>query len=872
MNFGLSVLIVSALTGASIDARYPGAVTAYECDFEEASDDDFDGWPHGWVRRRAPGYPHYLKMQLSREPSPRGKQCFRFDLDGGAAAASSPPIDYDRGSEYLVEASLKTIDLKRDEAYVALRFLAADGRIVQSEVSPRLRSPEWQSLRIGPVYCEHPEATQVVVELHLEPGDGRDLRGAALFDDVWIGKLPRKSLRGSQPFNVFHVGEPVELSVTLTSLTQAEIRARLDLFDREGKPVSSDEQISTIKFSPDGRPEPRTVTWRPPIREPGYYRGRVVISDRNGLLREDATALVVVEPIDRLRPGSGSFLGDFGWSILEARDVPQADDLHVLLYEAGVRRLKYPVWFGATNTPEARKILRFVERLNVQGVAVIGTLTPLPLSSEGRDVPDLAAAQTFRDARERWLPIVEPAMFDLAFKVRGWQLGHDRDLGFLALPGAADRIAVVKKEFDRIEQDSQLGVAWSWLQELPPTKDPAMRFLSLIATPEMTADELGQMLDGGGFPEGVQRWVGLSALSRHEYSQSDRVRDLVDRMIAAKAHGAAAVFFVDPFSAEHGLMERSGSPTELFLPWRTIAASLDGAQSAGSITLPNGSENKLFLRSEDAVLVVSADKPTDETISLDGKLRVTDLWEKQIVTHAHDPAAGNAPTNEPGTKFAVGPMPLVVTGIERGSAAWDVAMKLERAQLREVFGTPQQTALIVRNTYAQPVQGKLTFVAPEGWIMRPAAFDVSLGVGEEVRLPLEITLPTAGETGDVLLRIDHDVTADRRRQFAVYRNVRIGVGDVLLEVETRYVGDVLEVEQRLVNNSQSAVSFRFNLFAPNQRRMRTHVVDLPPGGIDVQSYKMPEGKSLQGKTLWIRAEEIGGNRVLSERFAVGEEI
>ena len=134
---------------------------------------------------------------------------------------------------------------------------------------------------------------------------------------------------------------------------------------------------------------------------------------------------------------------------------------------------------------------------------------PIPVRLErrreiGRDAqPDLAAAQTFREARERWLPIVEPAMFDLAFKVRGWQLGHDRDLGFLALPGSGERIAVVKKEFDRIEQDAQLGVAWSWLQELPETQHPAMRFLSLIATPEMTADELGHMLDGAKLPSGV---------------------------------------------------------------------------------------------------------------------------------------------------------------------------------------------------------------------------------------------------------------------------------------------------------------------------------------------------------------------------------
>ncbi len=75
----------------------------------------------------------------------------------------------------------------------------------------------------------------MVVELHLEPGDGRDLRGSALFDDVWIGKLPRKSLRGSQPYNVFHVGEPIELDVTLTGLTAPEIKAKLDIYGPRGK-------------------------------------------------------------------------------------------------------------------------------------------------------------------------------------------------------------------------------------------------------------------------------------------------------------------------------------------------------------------------------------------------------------------------------------------------------------------------------------------------------------------------------------------------------------------------------------------------------------------------------------------------------------
>jgi hypothetical protein len=34
-------------------------------------------------------------------------------------------------------------------------------------------------------------------------------------------------------------------------------------------------------------------------------------------------------------------------------------------------------------------------------------------------------------------------------------------------------------------------------------------------------------------------------------------------------------------------------------------------------------------------------------------------------------------------------------------------------------------------------------------------------------------------------------------------------------------------------------------------------------------YRLPNGPSLQGRTLWIRGEEIDGARVLSERFTVG---
>lgn len=861
MNVFASLLIVAAVGGAPIDARYPGAVTVFQSDFEHDADLDFDGWPNGWVRRRGSRYPHYLKLGLSHEPSARGRQCFRFNLDGGAACVSSPPVDYDRGAEYLVDASIKTVGLRHDEAYVALLFLNASGQAVQTELSRRLQSDEWRPIRIGPVFCDHPDVRQIVVELHLEPSDGRDLRGAALFDDVWIGKLPRKTVRGSRPYNVFQVNEPIELGVTLTGVTIPEIHATLELFDRRGASLGVEERRSSLRPSEAAAAAPRTMTWTPALIEPGYYRGKVVVYGPDGVLREDETSLVIVEPIERLRSGTGSFLGDFGWSISETDDVPNAEELHALLPEAGVRRLKYPVWFAAADSPEARHVMRIVERLNVQGIAVIGTLMPRPADPDGREpATGVAAALTFRDAPSRWMPVVEPTLFDLAFKVRGWQLGNDRDLGFLALPGAPERIAAVKREFDRIEQDSQLGIPWSWLQELPPAGRDTLRFLSLSSSPELTAHELGAMLDGANLPEGVQPWVCLTALSRHEYSTADRVRDLVERMAAAKIHGAKAVFYVDPFSSEAGLMSPGGSPSELFLPWRAVATVLDGAEPAGAVRLPGESDNRVFLRTGDAVMIVMRDEPGTETVDLSGAPRVTDLWERNLEVQA----------TSQGAAFDVGPVPVIVTGLHRESTAWELAFRAEPPQLSEVFGTPQTLKLIVRNTFDRPVQGKITVVAPPEWTLRPAMFDVSLGYKEVIELPVEVTLPPGGDTHDALLRIEHDIAADRRRQFAVYRSIRIGDGEVRLEVDCRIVDNTVEIEQRLINNSSRSVSFRFNLFAPNQRRMRTVVNDLPPG-IDVQRYRLPDAHLLKGKTLWIRGEEIGGNRLLSERFTVGDD-
>ncbi len=144
MVMALELLIVSALVAAPNAATADGAPQArvkaaiapiYECNFGEKADADFDGWPDGWSRRRGPGYPHYLKIGIVKQPAGTGERGLRIDLDGGAAAAFSPPIAIDSRYAYLLEGVAKSEGLTHDVAYLTLSFLGSQRKVLQTFAS-----------------------------------------------------------------------------------------------------------------------------------------------------------------------------------------------------------------------------------------------------------------------------------------------------------------------------------------------------------------------------------------------------------------------------------------------------------------------------------------------------------------------------------------------------------------------------------------------------------------------------------------------------------------------------------------------------------------------------------------------------------------
>jgi hypothetical protein len=276
------------------------------------------------------------------------------------------------------------------------------------------------------------------------------------------------------------------------------------------------------------------------------------------------------------------------------------------------------------------------------------------------------------------------------------------------------------------------------------------------------------------------------------------------------------------------------------------------------LEFPRGSENRVFVRGDETVVVVWNSAPVDETVFLGDNIRQVDAWGQEVET---------APA-ETGRRIEVGPLPTFILGVDKELVRWQMSVTLDKTQLPSIFGAPHALTIKLRNGFDHTANGQVRVLATNGWRAEPDKFEIKLPAEMELRQKLQLTFPSTASCGRQRLRFAFDITTDRRHQFSVDREIELGTGDVFLRIFSHLnsAGE-LEVEQRLINRSPDEISFRCHLSIPNRRRMRTQVLKMGPGE-DVQIYRVPEGASLVGEQLSIRAEEIGGRRrILNYAFA-----
>jgi hypothetical protein len=911
-------LILSTLAATPNDQPAATAGDVLICDFEEAADRDYDGWPDRWVRGRSRELPEFLKIGIVPEPgdgsttgekssAPRSiNHCLEIQLDGGGAVLSSPPQPISSQFSLALTLRLKTAGLNYDGAWVELALLDAEGNVLQNHSStPLTNCPDWRTISLGPFAAVNSQVTQAMVTLHLQPlGKREDLTGRAWFDDLRIVRLPRMQLTSNSPTGLYTKRDAAELVCAVSGIRVRNPRVRFELFDQKGRRLAESSTAllsaqdaakwATKELPADGYAG--QASWSPPFPDFGFYR--VTAS----LLAEDSPEALLdrTQSLALLRPLAPPTRSEFGWTLPGGEEPLTFGPLAMLLGQSGLGWAKMPVWYDPNETAKADRIAWFAEQLSIQGIDLVGVLDQPPpeLRAVFRGQGRLPASSVFAEP-ELWQPAVGPIMTRLSLKVHWWQLGNDSDVSFVGYPQLESKVTEIKRNLEQYGQQIHLGINWRWIYAAPKAsgqRGAPWAYLSYGVEPQLTAEEIAAYLTApapgersapserevsstkaGSTPQALstrttpvsinrsaanarrpgaspRSWLLIAPLARGEYSNEVRVQDLVQRLLATKMNGAHAVFLPQPFHDEQGIMNADGSPGELFVPWRTTAMLIGGTEYLGPLQLPGGSTGHMFARDGRAVMAVWGERPATEYVFLGDEVEQIDVWGRgtKPVLRQQDGRQLH--------ELHIGTLPTFVTGLSEAVARWQAALAFVNPQLSSVAGREQLVMLRLKNTFAQGVAGELTLHAPKSWGFDPRPTRFKISEGEEQLVPLPVTLMADANSGPQPVRLDFDVVG---YHFSVHRTLQLGLDDVQVEVTSQLRKDgALLVLQHLTNLSDRPLSFQCVLFAPERRRETRQIINLGRDRTTL-AFVLPHGEQLIGKKLWLRAEEIGGSRVLN---------
>jgi len=862
------VLILAANAFAQTDHEPDDTEEVFRCDFEEAFDTNYDLWPDGWTRRSGRGYPKYIKVEITDDATlDEGKRCLRMELDGGAVSLYSPYISISSRFSYSLKGLMKTSGLVHDRASMEVTFYDENRKVIESFSSAKFQNlTEWRKVSIGPITPGNEDVRWAVISLHLAPTNRADLVGSASFDAISFGRLPRMSLSTNSEHNIYSAEESAKITCQLSGFKGSEPDLRFELLDVEGTVLESHvEMLQAIgKSAPFGATTRKqsessedqdggslgASSWEPKLDKNGFYQVRVTVVGVSGLTRT----------VNLVRVGSRKkrTSGEFGWSLPNGDNTLPLKTLATLLGKVGINWIKFPVWYN--DDQRAERLAWFAERVSLDNIEMVGMLDQPPkrlreLFGEGGDLP---IASVFVE-KEVWSPAIDAVMTRLSLKVRWWQLGDDEDYSFVSFPQLEAKLNEIRDGFNRFGQEINIGVTWRLIDEENFSSTPPITYLSYIADPPLTDVELKKYL-GDDHNERLQRWVILEPLDKNVYSLETRCRDLVKRMLAAKIVNAEGIFIPHPFDATHGLMKPDGTPGPLLLPWRTAADMLAGAQYLGTIVLPNGSSNYVLERDGEAIMVVWNSSPIEEQLYLGNDVQQIDLWGNVSDAEFEEDRDGFVQQ-----KIQVGTLPIFVTGVDASIAQWRMSLKFETTELESVFGQRQQVLYHFKNPFPS-VSGSVLAIVPSAWDVEEPRSQFELFANELRQQTMRVELGTNADIGIQKIRLDFNLSGSDTYRFSVYREIQVGLGDIELELDSRLdENGNLIVDMHLINNTDDTVSFNCLLFVPGRRRLRQGIYDKGRGR-HMARFVLHDGKDLIGLTLGLRAEELGGARVLNYRI------
>jgi hypothetical protein len=900
-------------TTASTQEKALAEMTA-SWEFQRAGDSNLDQWPDEWKRTVSREYPKYLPVEIvarnkaldeasieagkslgkmfvgwkrGRLPSsivletlPKEvdhlfdkaiDRCLEMRLDGGSINLCSPIIPIEPRFYYNMQLEMSCQELSDHQVWAQLEILDEKENVLSVHPTRHLTGNQgWSSLEVNALQ-ERPVANAHFgrVRILVEGPKSSSAAGVVQVDRIRIWKVPRIRMTLDRPANVFAEGEKVRVRVVATGLSEESRVVQFELLDRHGKRMEN----ASIRFEKPKEKELLVNTelagleetglnelevdgeaiWNPQVSKPGFYTIRVELGRAANQTLYRVVSLAVIN--DDVSTGKGRF----GWSL--TADTMPADFHHLptLAQQAALGWIKVPVWYDPHDLDKSDDYAWLIDRLQNLGLRCIGVfdLPPKHVRESFSTTGANNAAQLFQDP-ELWQPHLDPVLTRMSLSLVLFQLGADSDLSFQGYSNLASRLAEIRKHFQGFGQDIQVGLPWSWLDVGPTSVNTPSDFITLRTSPPLTSEELESYVKILG-AEAHMRWISLEPLDARRYPAQHRIQNLAERMLVASKHRVEAAFAPNPIHENTGLMLADGSPTVLFLPWRTLAYHLTGTQYIGSFSLRGGTNNYVFERDGEAIMVAWNNKITKEQLYLGEKVQVCDLWGNR-----HEPETiVDGTFREQAIEF--NSEPVVVTGLSLPVARWRISFKLSNYDNQVPGASRFKLKANFANGFEQSVVGSLELFAPELIHNSSVKKAFDLSTRQEFEMPIDLNLRPDASTGKQMVTAIFDIQAGTQYRFRVFHPLYIGAQDI--EVELSYEVDPdgnLVIRQDLVNNTEKTLDFECTMFAPDRVHVRQQMLQIPPGRV-TRYYRLPNAAELKGKTVWLRCEQLDTGRFLNYR-------
>ncbi len=856
-------LVIGSILGSEWSAALGQQASAtvaeeyiYACDFEAEVDINYDQWPDGWRRQTGTGFPRYNRLEIQADPLNAENRVLALSLDGGQAAVYSPAIKVSQQCSYRLRFRmyLPSREAHGREGWASLNFFTADEKKLASyDVAILRQTDDWVIVESPLVTAEQPEIASVVIGLHVHPTEATSLFGQAFFDDVSLQELPRLSLEFDNPLHVFLDAQQAILKGQVSGMRRADSQLQFELFDERGRPLRTerlplqDERfVSEVKVMRAGSTQGYTVQqfqWKllqgeteeaAQVHE-GFYRLVITLLDRdvNPLVREMTFVVVEQETQSRER----LFGMSLPLSVIELD--PYA--LGTTLQQLGVTWLKLPVWLDQDQTQQAMNLGNLLQRLARLEIDVVGVLDEPPPAVYKKYWQHEQGISALTTDIGVFLEAVQPLLVELSLRIDRWQIGSDQDTGIAENLRTIDRMQKVKEHFLKFGEQTKVGLPWSWLQQLAPSEKEHWDFQSVGSRPPLTMGEFSHHVNRWREQTSMESFVACQPLSSNDYDLETRVQELCLQMIETKKLGVSRTFVPEPFAADSGLFRGGRNPSEMLLPWRTLAVHLSGAEYLGSIQFPNNSTNHWFSKGGEAFVLTWNQQSVAETLYLGKNAVMLDMWGRR------------SPLDLVGgvQSFTADKWPKLIRGLDLTVALIRLSLRFDRTALDSISTRPQNVKLTFKNFYPHGLTGSVLLSNPE-LLARDIRSAFQIGRQEQGSLDAPVQIRSGALTKQHMLQVDFKLAAEELPEFSAWQPLYVGAEDVEFTFRQRLDKNRFIIVVTLINRSPGPVTYTLSLYVPNRKVTNVMFYEIPPGqqSESIALYNIDE---LVGRTLKMRA-------------------